>query len=450
MGACVLETRLMALEREHKKINAFKRELPLCMQLLHDAIEACKEQIAFYRSSPQRLRQNSLSRSIDDRASIVVVESDDHHLHTSRKPFNSLCTNANEVEHKRINQISIDSLQRIVWNSRAESSVGEQEGNHFAIPLEEGLPWCIQGQSCWPVRPDIGSNKKQGGAFMPYNRVIQPIPRPGAIDPAVLTSRCSDSGIAGSLNEPDPVGKDSKSYGDEQRYNFSSRETSFQHQATEQVRKEQVGTNTCSANHATRKARRSWSPELHRLFVDALEKLGGAQATPKQIRERMNVEGLTNDEVKSHLQKYRLHARRLGVSSKSSSQSLRLVAAESTSHDRVTGAPISYSSYSSRETGSCELSATQDVICRTNKTPSIPSSCPKQSTMLHPQDLWQGAMDVCREESVGEANRPENSGSKSRELNETDEMEDHSFSGIQTHSDYADEMDHEDLQPKVI
>ncbi|XP_044470522.1 transcription factor HHO5-like [Mangifera indica] len=59
-----------------------------------------------------------------------------------------------------------------------------------------------------------------------------------------------------------------------------------------------------------KKARRSWSPELHRLFLDALEHLGGWQAaTPKKIKEYMKVEGLTSDEIKSHLQKYRLHVR---------------------------------------------------------------------------------------------------------------------------------------------
>ncbi|XP_073115864.1 myb family transcription factor EFM isoform X2 [Elaeis guineensis] len=61
-----------------------------------------------------------------------------------------------------------------------------------------------------------------------------------------------------------------------------------------------------------RKPRRCWSPELHRRFVAALQHLGGAQvATPKQIRELMKVDGLTNDEVKSHLQKYRLHTRKV-------------------------------------------------------------------------------------------------------------------------------------------
>ncbi|CAF2054634.1 hypothetical protein Bca4012_097914 [Brassica carinata] len=61
----------------------------------------------------------------------------------------------------------------------------------------------------------------------------------------------------------------------------------------------------------SRKQRRCWTPELHRRFVDALQQLGGpGVATPKQIREHMQEEGLTNDEVKSHLQKYRLHIRK--------------------------------------------------------------------------------------------------------------------------------------------
>nr|XP_043624664.1 transcription factor HHO3-like isoform X2 [Erigeron canadensis] len=77
------------------------------------------------------------------------------------------------------------------------------------------------------------------------------------------------------------------------------------------------GSGGCDGNknddkgQSNRKTRRCWSPELHRRFLHALQQLGGAHvATPKQIRELMKVDGLTNDEVKSHLQKYRLHTRR--------------------------------------------------------------------------------------------------------------------------------------------
>ncbi|KAF5202934.1 Myb-like transcription factor family protein [Thalictrum thalictroides] len=67
-----------------------------------------------------------------------------------------------------------------------------------------------------------------------------------------------------------------------------------------------------------RKQRRCWSADLHRRFLHALQQLGGSQvATPKQIRELMKVDGLTNDEVKSHLQKYRLHTRRFPANASS-------------------------------------------------------------------------------------------------------------------------------------
>ncbi|GAU23524.1 hypothetical protein TSUD_40030, partial [Trifolium subterraneum] len=71
-----------------------------------------------------------------------------------------------------------------------------------------------------------------------------------------------------------------------------------------------------------RKQRRCWSQDLHKRFLQALQQLGGADsATPKQIRELMNVDGLTNDEVKSHLQKYRLHTRRPSPSNNESANS---------------------------------------------------------------------------------------------------------------------------------
>ncbi|XP_055804135.1 uncharacterized protein LOC129873134 [Solanum dulcamara] len=49
-----------------------------------------------------------------------------------------------------------------------------------------------------------------------------------------------------------------------------------------------------------------WTPELHRSFVHAIERLGGQErATPKLVLQMMNVRGLSIAHVKSHLQMYR-------------------------------------------------------------------------------------------------------------------------------------------------
>ncbi|KAK1420703.1 hypothetical protein QVD17_22518 [Tagetes erecta] len=59
-----------------------------------------------------------------------------------------------------------------------------------------------------------------------------------------------------------------------------------------------------------------WTPQLHKRFVDAVAQLGIKNAVPKTIMQLMNVDGLTRENVASHLQKYRLYLKRMqGLSS---------------------------------------------------------------------------------------------------------------------------------------
>ncbi|KAF8036762.1 hypothetical protein BT93_C2467 [Corymbia citriodora subsp. variegata] len=68
-----------------------------------------------------------------------------------------------------------------------------------------------------------------------------------------------------------------------------------------------------------KKPRVVWSVDLHRKFVAAVNQLGFEKAVPKKILELMNVEGITRENVASHLQKYRLYLKR--TSSNGASQS---------------------------------------------------------------------------------------------------------------------------------
>ncbi|XP_073276810.1 two-component response regulator ORR22-like [Primulina huaijiensis] len=60
-----------------------------------------------------------------------------------------------------------------------------------------------------------------------------------------------------------------------------------------------------------KKPRVIWSIELHRKFVSAVNHLGIDKAFPKRILDLMGVEGLTRENVSSHLQKYRLYLTRI-------------------------------------------------------------------------------------------------------------------------------------------
>ncbi|RQP03006.1 hypothetical protein POPTR_018G111300v4 [Populus trichocarpa] len=60
-----------------------------------------------------------------------------------------------------------------------------------------------------------------------------------------------------------------------------------------------------------KKPRVVWSVELHQKFVSAVNQLGLDKAVPKKILDLMNVDGLTRENVASHLQKFRLYLKRL-------------------------------------------------------------------------------------------------------------------------------------------
>ncbi|XP_076956282.1 transcription factor HHO3-like [Bidens hawaiensis] len=223
------------LEAERCKIEAFERELPLCMLLINDAIVALKDELMVLKKSnahPVLEEFIPLKKRFDDHDDDDNINIDDVKVET--------ITNQEDNGDKK-NWLSSTHL----WNINNESI------NHKANSISQ-----VKNEEQDKGRPSVNENNRLNLCFIPN---VQPNIQLGST----------------MLAPPQ--------------------------------------------QHTFRKQRRCWSGELHRLFVNALQQLGGSQvATPKQIRELMKVDGLTNDEVKSHLQKYRLHTRKCS-SSKSSS-----------------------------------------------------------------------------------------------------------------------------------
>ncbi|KAF8642208.1 hypothetical protein HU200_067471 [Digitaria exilis] len=79
-----------------------------------------------------------------------------------------------------------------------------------------------------------------------------------------------------------------------------------------------------------------WTPQLHKRFVDVVAHLGIKNAVPKTIMQLMNVEGLTRENVASHLQKYRLYVKRMqGLSNEGPSASDHIFASTPVPHSLV-------------------------------------------------------------------------------------------------------------------
>jgi SHAQKYF class myb-like DNA-binding protein len=64
------------------------------------------------------------------------------------------------------------------------------------------------------------------------------------------------------------------------------------------------------AGRPPKRSRLVWTAELHTRFLNAVHHLGINTAVPKTILQLMNVDGMTRENVASHLQKYRGHLKR--------------------------------------------------------------------------------------------------------------------------------------------
>uniref|UniRef100_A0A803RAF9 HTH myb-type domain-containing protein n=1 Tax=Cannabis sativa TaxID=3483 RepID=A0A803RAF9_CANSA len=255
------EEYIEALEVERKKIQVFQRELPLCLELVNQTIDRCKQQLSGTTTTEYVHGQSECSEQ---------TSSEGHHVFEEFMPLKRSSSSDNEEEEEKEeqspkrqttekdNKKKSDWLRSVqLWNTTPDP----------VSPQKEQLP----------KKASVTEVKSNGGAFQPFQREKNVVKPNGSSSSACTTTNPVASAPATSSNAG---GGSNKREEDKDGQN-------------------------------QRKQRRNWSPELHKRFLNALQQLGGSHAaTPKQIRELMKVDGLTNDEVKSHLQKYRLHTRR--------------------------------------------------------------------------------------------------------------------------------------------
>ncbi|KAI9194883.1 hypothetical protein LWI28_009885 [Acer negundo] len=106
--------------------------------------------------------------------------------------------------------------------------------------------------------------------------------------------------------------------GDENGSGSETRRTRKQPECTEEedsaaimMRTTENSNEDPSSARTLKRPRLVWTPQLHKRFVDVVAHLGIKNAVPKTIMQLMNVEGLTRENVASHLQKYRLYLKRM-------------------------------------------------------------------------------------------------------------------------------------------
>ncbi|KAK7388754.1 hypothetical protein VNO78_23581 [Psophocarpus tetragonolobus] len=286
-----LEEFLSRLEEERLKIDAFKRELPLCMQLLTNAMEASRQQLQAFKVN---------------RGTKPVLEE-----------FIPMKHLTSEIKEKATNM-----SDKANWMTSAQlwsqASEGTKQQPTSTSPKEADIGFNIS--------PKLALENKQrngGGAFLPFSKernsshgsTLRPLPE--------LALASAEKEMEDKKHAELEKGVSCQN----KKENSGSYGTVVdQGKGGGPVASSHAQTTTATAQQTQRKARRCWSPDLHRRFVNALQMLGGSQvATPKQIRELMKVDGLTNDEVKSHLQKYRLHTRRPSPSPQAGTAAPQLV-----------------------------------------------------------------------------------------------------------------------------
>lgn len=238
-----LEDFLACLEEERLKIDAFKRELPLCMQLLNNGnlsysppffIDEILMLILFIKAAMEASRQQLQSEMASQGARPVLEQ------FIPLKNTNSCNVEINE---------GIIAADKANWMTSAQ--LWNQESEGAKAPQETDIKLALNGKQ----------RMNGGGAFLPF------------------TSKDRGSSPSGEGFPELALASSHKEEMEDKRNSSETKRESSARCGNGSVEKEQ----TTNASQTHRKARRCWSPDLHRRFVNALHMLGGSQGKFKLL-----------------------------------------------------------------------------------------------------------------------------------------------------------------------
>ncbi|KAH7352421.1 hypothetical protein KP509_19G044100 [Ceratopteris richardii] len=303
---------LRFLINERQKIEVFKRELPICMELLSSEIEASKMQLCD-RIHGDMCKRNSAPIATELRRSGSSLHQADFIIPKISKSLHEkdfIIPKISKSLHEK------EPISRSFGNGHAMLPPGSAPSFHgrtrcFPEDQEDVLDLANELYNTRTIRScneDAHSSKKSfgtmtGSAFVPFHRDTQNL-------------------LSESFEKPSCKFRTEHEYISHNKDRSSSNLAAYQWGTSSEQSPDSFPAHSDPASYQAcrgisngaspyRKRRRLWSPELHRKFIYAIQHLGGpAVATPKRIKQVIQDDGLTSDEVKSHLQKYRLHMRR--------------------------------------------------------------------------------------------------------------------------------------------
>uniref|UniRef100_A0A803RAG1 HHO5-like N-terminal domain-containing protein n=1 Tax=Cannabis sativa TaxID=3483 RepID=A0A803RAG1_CANSA len=224
------EEYIEALEVERKKIQVFQRELPLCLELVNQTIDRCKQQLSGTTTTEYVHGQSECSEQ---------TSSEGHHVFEEFMPLKRSSSSDNEEEEEKEEQSPKRQTTEKDNKKKSDWLRSVQLWNTTPDPVSP------QKEEQLPKKASVTEVKSNGGAFQPFQREKNVVKPNGSSSSACTTTNPVASAPATSSNAG---GGSNKREEDKDGQN-------------------------------QRKQRRNWSPELHKRFLNALQQLGGSHGT---------------------------------------------------------------------------------------------------------------------------------------------------------------------------